>query len=242
MKFLTKKQKGFTLIELMISIFIFMIIVSIVIEIFGKQVVTSRHARILQRNIEDAEFAMNYVAKTLRTSSLPTSEDQGTTTGSGSATTTTAAADQILGTDYVQVLYAYDYSQKECFKFSFEEVDDEGTLMVYTIKEYDGEPIGNVVHICTYDDNYSDGRKLTSGDVTGGFYMSPTREDKKEEEGETEVYYESMGKVTISLEIDNRATEEVLKENEGEIPIGVQNMIIIQSSVALRDYPGDLTF
>ncbi len=241
MKFLAKKQKGFTLIELMVSIFIFMIIVAIIIEIFGKQVIASRHARILQRNIEDSEFAMNYVAKTLRTSTLPTSEDEGTTTGSGSNTSTTTVADQNLGTIYTEVLYAYDHSQKACFKFSFEEVDGEGVLMVYTIEEIDGNPIGKAQHICAYDGNYDEGMKLTSGDVTGSFYMSPTRadisDDPVNDPGNVGVYDESMGKVTISLKIDNRMSESVTQGEQG-----VQNMVIIQTSVALRDYPGDLTF
>ncbi|MCK4635439.1 MAG: prepilin-type N-terminal cleavage/methylation domain-containing protein [Candidatus Moranbacteria bacterium] len=244
MKFLAKKQKGFTLIELMVSIFIFMIIISLVIEIFGKQVVASRHARVLQRNIEDADFAMNYVAKTLRTSSLPTSEE-----GIGNGTASGSSADQSLGTIYTDIVYAYDYSQKSCFKFAFEEEDGKGSLVVYSMDELTQEnygsgedetfEIGKVIHTCAYDNNYSsDGRKLTSGDVTGGFYISPTRKDLTEETEALEVYDESMGKVTINLEIDNRASESVKQEEQG----GIQNKVIIQTSVALRDYPGDLTF
>lgn len=233
MKFLIKKQKGFTLIELMISIFIFMIIVSIIIEIFGKQVVTSRYARILQRNIEDAEFAMNYVAKTLRTSNLPINEYLGDDVNA-------VVVDQDAGTIYTDVLYAYDYSQKTCFKFSFEEFKEEQALVVYTIEEIDNNVVGSAKTACAYDDNYpNEGRRLTSGNVTGGFYMSPTNKDDLDSEKDPEnlIYDESMGKVTISLKIDNRMSESVEQGNEG-----VQNMIIIQTSVALRDYPGDLTF
>ncbi len=240
MKFLAKKQKGFTLIELMVSIFIFLIIVALVIEIFGKQVVVSRHARILQRNIDDAEFAMNYLAKTLRTSTLPTSPEG-----------EDGSANQNLGTAYVQTLYAYDYSQGKCFKFAFE--DD--SLIVYSVEgnvvqeKYDSGGATEKVEInrgnlfvCAYDNNYTgDGMKLTSGKVTGSFYMTPTREDADEVEGEPEVYHESMGKVTVTLEIDNRFTEAV--EQGGEDGNGgAQNMVVIQTSVSLRDYPSDITF
>lgn len=232
MKFLAKKQKGFTLIELMVSIFIFTIIMSIVVEIFGKQVVTARNARVLQRNIEEASTAMNYLAKTLRTSTLPTTESvEAIEKGN---------LKQSPETDYVKIIYAYDFSQRLCFKFAFEGKPGQGKLMMYTSDKVTEEAgTGDRTYLCAMESTYSGvaDRKLTKGNVTGAFYISPTREDIEETGDDPEVYDESLGKVTISLEIDNRNTEQVKQGDEG-----IQNMVIIQTSVSLRDYPSDITF
>lgn len=234
MNFIKKRQKGFTLVELLVSIFVFMIIMSIVIEIFGKQVVVARNARVLQRNIEEASKAMNYLAKTLRTSTLPNENNKGEFKPSALA--------QNSQTKYVQTIYAYDYSQGTCFKFAFEKRNGEGELVMYSnedVVKNDGEGLLSFkIFACAIDSNYSGkGRKLTRGNVKGGFFISPTIPDKVEEEGEEEVYNESLGKVTISLEIDNRNTEAVKQGEEG-----TQNMVVVQTSVSLRDYPGDITF
>jgi prepilin-type N-terminal cleavage/methylation domain-containing protein len=232
-----KTKKGFTLIELMISIVIFLVMMVLVVEIFAKQVVTARHARVLQRNIEDAEFAMNYINKTLRTSTLPVSADEGNTytnPDDPSQTITSEKSDQKPGTHYAKKIYAYDYSQNKCFKFEFK----DGKLYSYVKESSSGEENKMNIRFCMYDDTFSDkGRELTSGKITGGFLITPTEEDLPQDFGEEEWYEESIGKVTTSIEIDNRATEQV-KQGED----GMKNMIVIQSSVALRDYPGDITF
>lgn len=233
MNFLKKRQKGFTLIELIVSIFVFLIIMTIVIDIFGKQVVTARNARILERNIEEASTAMNYLAKTLRTSTLPNEYNFGDF----------SKLDQTSKTGYVSKIYAYDYSQGLCFKFAFEKGSNgDGVLNMYTsdkVSQNATSPLTYRTYLCALDSSYSnsEGRVLTKGNVKGSFYISPTIIDKKEQEPEPEVYDESLGKVTISLEIDNRNTEAVVQEDKG-----IQNMIVIQTSVSLRDYPGDITF
>lgn len=63
-------QRGFSLIEVLISIFIFGIIMTAASVVFGRSVESYRHARASQQILEDAQFAMNRIAKSLRTSSV----------------------------------------------------------------------------------------------------------------------------------------------------------------------------
>lgn len=73
MKKLFKKRKtvkGFSLMELVVSIFMFTIIVTSAAATFSGSFISFRKARVTQRNLEDAQYAMNLMAKTLRTSSI----------------------------------------------------------------------------------------------------------------------------------------------------------------------------
>lgn len=87
-------KKGFTLIEMLISVFIFLMIMLVVVVVFAQHAKLYTYAKTLQRNIENAQFAINYVAKTLRTGS-------------------------IMQTSDTQNLYMYDPSQSRCFRFRF---------------------------------------------------------------------------------------------------------------------------
>lgn len=63
-------QSGFTLFEVMISIFMFSVIMVAASNIFAQSVQSYRYARASQQTMEDMQFAMNRVAKSLRTSSV----------------------------------------------------------------------------------------------------------------------------------------------------------------------------
>ncbi len=67
---LPKQRRGFSLIEVLVSIFIFAIIMTATANIFGHTVKSYRYARASQAALEDAQFAMNRIAKSLRTSSV----------------------------------------------------------------------------------------------------------------------------------------------------------------------------
>ena len=71
MKNITKKtKKGFTLIEMIISVAIFSIIMTAIVVTFSSYIKTNRYSRIVQRNLESVQFAFNYMAKTLRISNV----------------------------------------------------------------------------------------------------------------------------------------------------------------------------
>lgn len=90
-----KTKNGFTLIEVIIALFIFILIMSSSAIFFSNLFKNYGDARDVQENIENAQYAMNLMAKTFRTSSVAID-------GSPS---------------YVQVL---DYSQNDtCIRYSF---------------------------------------------------------------------------------------------------------------------------
>ncbi len=66
----TKVRRGFTLVEMLVSIFIFSILMVTLGGIFANSVAAYKYARQTQRSVEEAQFAMNKIAKTLRTSTI----------------------------------------------------------------------------------------------------------------------------------------------------------------------------
>jgi prepilin-type N-terminal cleavage/methylation domain-containing protein len=70
MKIKLKKQKGFSLLELIIAIFIFSVVMLAVVAIFSKTIGSYKNSRNLQRNLENAQFALNLMAKTIRESKM----------------------------------------------------------------------------------------------------------------------------------------------------------------------------
>lgn len=65
-----KNIRGFTLLEVLVSLFIFSIVMMATAQIFGTAYSGYRMTRLVQRDIENAQFAMNVLAKTLRTSTV----------------------------------------------------------------------------------------------------------------------------------------------------------------------------
>jgi len=91
---LSKNKKGFTFVELIIAIFIFSLMMISVTRIFSSSISGYQKARAVQKNLEDAQFVMNQIAKILRTSSVARNPD-------------------------VKSIVVFDYSQGKCFKYAF---------------------------------------------------------------------------------------------------------------------------
>ena len=70
MKKINKTKKGFTLIEMIVSVFIFSLIMTATVVVFAGYVKTHRYLRTVQKNLEGVQFAFNYMAKTLRVSDV----------------------------------------------------------------------------------------------------------------------------------------------------------------------------
>ncbi|HHH12381.1 MAG TPA: type II secretion system protein [Candidatus Moranbacteria bacterium] len=68
-----KQKRGFTLIEMLLSIFIFSVLMLTVAGIFGNAIAAYKYAKGTQRSLEEAQFAMNRIAKTLRTATVKSS-------------------------------------------------------------------------------------------------------------------------------------------------------------------------
>jgi prepilin-type N-terminal cleavage/methylation domain-containing protein len=92
------KQKGFTLLELLISVAILAILMMAVTEIFTRSFGSFRASRELESNIADAQFLMNLLSKEFRTSTviIPASSNDNTST-----------------------VKFFEYSKQECQQYRF---------------------------------------------------------------------------------------------------------------------------
>lgn len=93
-----KIKKGFTLLEVLVAISIFSVVLTGVSGIFSNFVKNYKSTKIVQRNLENAQFAVNQMAKILRTSKL------------------VSPVNNPVSSQAVEV---YDYSQNLCFRFEF---------------------------------------------------------------------------------------------------------------------------
>jgi len=65
-----KKYQGFTLIETVVSMFIFVLMIAATAQIFTQSFSGYRYEKSVQNDLESAQFAINTMAKELRTSSI----------------------------------------------------------------------------------------------------------------------------------------------------------------------------
>jgi Tfp pilus assembly protein PilW len=70
-----KTSRGFTLVEIMVSMFISTLIIVTVVAAFASAFRSQKKAREVQRNIEDAKASLEYMAKIIRMSNNLTSND-----------------------------------------------------------------------------------------------------------------------------------------------------------------------
>jgi prepilin-type N-terminal cleavage/methylation domain-containing protein len=90
-----RRQKGFTLIEVVVAMAAFTIIILGVMQIMAQSTKSYRSQKLIQANLETAQFVLNLMAKELRTSSVLSS-----TSGTPSSTIT-----------------FFDYSQNLCIQY-----------------------------------------------------------------------------------------------------------------------------
>lgn len=238
-----KKRKGFTLVELMVSIFIFLIIMTAIVGIFARQIQAYRYARVSQGDLENAQFAMNYIAKTLRTATVlgRNGDDLRDPVQFGIAQGDNADDFSLLRIDSPSRLVLYDFSQELCMRFYFASgegpSDDrrykDSALWVESMGGIGFDQIGECVEDATYQSGSEDYKleRLTSGEVKGTFWVAPTRYMELLGSKQTD----TVGRVTISMSV-LPSSSHILYEERREQPI------YIQTSVSLRDYPPDLSF
>ncbi len=63
-------SRGFSLLETLLAIFIFGLVMTSVTMYFANISKANRNSKLLQQNLEDTQFAMNRIAKVLRTSAV----------------------------------------------------------------------------------------------------------------------------------------------------------------------------
>lgn len=99
MRSIHRKQKGLSLIEIVMSMAAFTIILTGTIQIVAQSSKNFRAMKVLQANLETAQFALNTMAKELRTSSVVSS-----------APGVTASS-----------IVFFDYSQSRCLQYRMDE-------------------------------------------------------------------------------------------------------------------------
>ena len=91
-------KPGFTLIEVIMAMFIFTVMMTAISGVLVSFIKANKYARAIQQDLEDAEYAMNIIAKTLRTSSI---------------------FDTAVNLNNKDIIDIYDYSQGKCIRYRF---------------------------------------------------------------------------------------------------------------------------
>ena len=107
---LSRKNKGFSLVEILIAIFVFSITMVMLTGSFAGFYKNYLNAKRMQKNIENAQYVMNSMAKIIRTSKVD-------------ASTTSFPLD------------IYDYSQGRCIRYAYDEPDKK--LLYYSKNDSD---------------------------------------------------------------------------------------------------------
>lgn len=111
MKRMQKKLKGLSLLEVMVSMGIFSIMMVAVSGIFSSSMTSSRANRVIEHNLENAQFVMNEIAKELRTSTIVNPSDAS------------------FGAPVTQdAIRFFDYSQGLCIAYTKTTVDGNNVI------------------------------------------------------------------------------------------------------------------
>jgi len=140
-------RQGFTLIEVIVAVFIFALVASAASGIFVKMIKSYRYAKVAQKDLESAQYAMNLIAKTLRTSSIANCS-------SGLPNCPGASA-------WIRV---YDYSRGECRMYSFNNNRLEERVPVPPIAATGPSDCSGGIY-----GGSALSKSLTTGNVTGSF-------------------------------------------------------------------------
>lgn len=157
------------------SLFVFLIIMLSLSNTFTQSFSGYRNARVVQKDVENAQFALNLMAKELRTSTIVSFT--------------------------VSSVKFYDYSQKKCFKYEIVgkelKVAQTGTVNPADYLDDPDDPSSfNPFSACALVD-FSSSKALVkiendSGDLTGTFQVVPSDKNSNPKK---------IGKITASLQI-----------------------------------------
>ena len=96
-----RNRRGFTLLEMLLAVFIFSLVMITVVALFTRFVTFQKRSRSIQRNMENSVYVMELMAKMLRTSSVVSCNN---------FTRSTCNAQE-------SSIEIYDYSQNKCIRF-----------------------------------------------------------------------------------------------------------------------------
>lgn len=174
-KYPAANKKGFSLLEVIVATFVFSIVIVSSTIIFGSSIKGYRNVRVIQKDLENAQSAMNIMAKTLRTSSVYQCSSDGLFWG--------ADCSSVIP---IKAIRIFDYSQSKCVMYKFRSSDNVLEEIKFSVAEGDEPDVD-----CMTDSNYKGTTAsdlVATGNVTGRFDVIQSSIGQ-------------VGKVTISMEV-----------------------------------------
>lgn len=176
-----KTRRGFSLTELILVMLLTSILLLAITGLFGSMFKTYRTARTMQRDVENAQFAMNSIAKTLRTSTIMKPK-----AGAGAEEETSNITD-------AKTLYIYDYSKSSCIIFKYSEGKETLYSLAFSSSTPDENDPEKSRRGCNFGDNEGgmqddEDNALTTGDVDARFTVVPSDDSPKR-----------VGKATVAI-------------------------------------------
>lgn len=177
-----KNKKGYSFLEILISVFIFVVLMASFTFVFIRFFSSYKSTKAIQRNLENAQYAMNLIAKTLRTSSV---------IYCGIGTDKACASSPYLATR------VFDYSQEKCIAYIFGDsttLGQKGNLYYSEVTMPSGtsDPkawCGSV--------GFPSWPIINSNYLDGSFFITPSDIDSSPPKA---------GKVTISMKVCSDST------------------------------------
>lgn len=171
MKIQLRFEKGVTFVEVIVSIAIFAAVVASAGASFVTSIQSKKNIEISRGNYEKAQFSMNLVGKSLRTSSV---------------------VDPSTADDLVNEIKIFDYSQDLCIQYRF----NTSSHMLESASAFMEDPftVGNTKKSQCVNKNFdeSDFKAMTNVYTAGSFRVVPTIES---------VAPKNRGMVTISMKV-----------------------------------------
>lgn len=144
LRVLRSTKRGFTLTEVLVSMFIFTIMMASVAQIFGTTFLAYHNIRAVQRDIDNAQFSLNILAKELRTSSV------------------VSAAGNVTAVKF------FDHSQSTCFQYRI----SQGSLQVASVDATSG--VTDAATCNAFNFGSGAFTTISTGVITGSFQVTPS--------------------------------------------------------------------
>lgn len=177
--FWKKSYRGLTLIEVIVSLFIFSLMMVAVSQIFAKAFSGYRNTRATQRDVENAQYALNLLSKELRTSTVVAPLSGPFPRSS-------------------QTIKFYDHSQGRCFYYRANSPQNPYTLQV-------ASALATSVSNCQTM-NLTTFSTISTGRVEGSFRVTPSQGGGSKRAGKVTISLDISEDATHRAQIQTTAS------------------------------------
>ena len=144
-----KNKKGISFVEIIMAIFIFSLMMTVVSMTFLSIFSGYKNTKAVQADLEDAQYAINLMSKSLRTSSIISCDGSSTCSPNHN----------------YNGVRIYDYSQRQCIGYAFRNNSIEYSSVNAPVNEVDPKSWCSGSSLSNYT-------KLISNDNTSGFFYA----------------------------------------------------------------------